>query len=332
MKNFFSPITITFLIFYSFLSYAQTTNGLVLYMPFNGNANDASGNSNNGTTYNTVLTTGVDGTANSAYAFNGTTSYINVPNSASLNPSYISLCAWVNAQDAPSHNPDIIRKSTYADGSNEQYLLRMNTTSGYPQAGVKVGTSCAYGATNWNFCSPSSAVPLSSWHFLVATYDGTNIDVYIDGVLAGSTPSSTPGPIMTCGSDLRIGLAWSSYPDYFQGSIDEVRIYNRALSACEVMNLYTTQTVAKPTAITPPDISNSTLTFYPNPFTNTLDITGIMTNTVATYEIYSLSGNKVLSGTYSSKIDVSGLVQGMYIINIFDSEHTLIGTNKAIKQ
>src|SRR5215203_3476019 len=81
-------------------SQVNMSRGLVAYYPFNGNANDASGNGNNPIFNNAALTADRLGNANNAYSFNGIDNYIRIPNSSSLNPSSaISLCAWVKIKD-----------------------------------------------------------------------------------------------------------------------------------------------------------------------------------------------------------------------------------------
>jgi hypothetical protein len=73
------------------------TNGLVGYWPFNGNANDVSGNNNNGTVNGATLTSDRNGNANSAYSFNGSSNFIQVANSSSLqNVNSITISAWIN--------------------------------------------------------------------------------------------------------------------------------------------------------------------------------------------------------------------------------------------
>jgi len=308
-----------------------SNSAMVLYLPFNGNAYDSSYYSNDGTLYGPTLTTGVDGTPNSAYSFDGVSDYIEIANDTSLNPDYITLAAWVNAQDAPSHTPDIIRKSTFADASNEQYLLRL-TNSNYPQAGIKTGNSCAYEGTNWDFCNSSSSISLSSWHFIVSTFDGTNLRLYIDGVFNNSYSLTTPDVLTKCGSDLRIGLAWSNYPNYYKGIIDEVRIYNRALTSCEISNLFNSQTISNPvtTGTVNGTDNNSFIIFYPNPFSNTFSLMGDI-NQVSGYDIYSVTGEKVLTGIYNGKIDASILKTGVYIINVYDSQNNIVETKRLMK-
>jgi hypothetical protein len=77
----------------------------------------------------------------------------------------------------------------------------------------------------------TSAIPLNAWTHLASTYDGANLRVYVNGVLAGTT--AVTGAIGGTANPLRIGgnLPWG---EYFNGLIDEVRVYNRALAASEI--------------------------------------------------------------------------------------------------
>jgi hypothetical protein len=87
---------------------------LVAYYPFNGDAKDLSGNGNHPIFNNATLTIDRAGNSNSAYSFNGTDSYIRVPNSPSLNPAYqISICAWVKVKEfylGPCRGTSILMK------------------------------------------------------------------------------------------------------------------------------------------------------------------------------------------------------------------------------
>jgi hypothetical protein len=78
------------------------SNGLVGWWPFNGNANDESGNGNNGTTTNATITSDRNGSLNSAYTFNGTSNFIEIPDSPTLrlNNTDFTISFWVNTSDA----------------------------------------------------------------------------------------------------------------------------------------------------------------------------------------------------------------------------------------
>jgi hypothetical protein len=78
----------------------------------------------------------------------------------------------------------------------------------------------------------TAALPLNTWTHLATTYDGANQRFYVNGVLVGTTPGT--GSIVVSNGAIRIGGNASSTGEFFQGLIDEVRVYNRALSAAEI--------------------------------------------------------------------------------------------------
>ena len=219
--------------------------GLVAYYPFSGNANDMSGNGNNATFNNATLTTDYYGTANSAYAFNGTTSYIQIPNSSTLNISTnkISLCALVKPiayYTGPCYNNAIIMKEPgdYIDGN---YSLRFsdaitgctNPNTATEQFYGAVGTSSGTG----DMLATTPFVQLNQWYCVVYTNDGTTGKIYVDGVLRNSG-TVTSGFTLSNAQDLFIGrMIDATYPYWFHGTIDEIRIYNRAINSQEVSAL-----------------------------------------------------------------------------------------------
>src|SRR5664279_2298442 len=91
------------------------TSGLVAWYPFNGNANDASGNGNNGVVYNATLTTDRFGNANSAYDFNGSSSYVDIPQNGILNGliTNFTLSAWIYQRSVQTFGYRILDKCPY---------------------------------------------------------------------------------------------------------------------------------------------------------------------------------------------------------------------------
>ncbi len=326
---------------YRLYKYNTTDQGLIMYLPLNGNADDASKYLNNGTVYGATLTTGVSGLANTAYYFDGVNDYIAVPDAGKLNPDYISLCAWIKAEDVPLHYAEIFRKSKDLDASNEQYYLRL-TNSTYPQAAVKVTPSgntqyCAYdGGASWNSNTSTISASLSTWHFMVSTYDGVALNIYIDGILVSTSTFTKGGPLNKCGAELRIGKGWSQFPSFYKGKIDEVRIYNRALMDCEITELYNAQTISSLRESTSVDDAAystevaSTVDFYPNPFDNTIEVMGEI-NKSYTYQLYTSEGVKVGSGLLNAKIETGTLLPGIYIIQVYDAQNTCIQTKRLVK-
>ena len=185
---------------------------------------DASGNGNTGTLSNVTWATG--GRYGNALSFNGTSARVNVPNSSSLQlTSGMTLEAWVNPLSVSSAWRDVIYK-----GNDNYYLEGTSGNSGRPAGGGTFGGTAAeaYGL--------SSLAP-GAWSHLALTYDGTTLRLYVNGTLVGS--QAKPGAIATSTNQLQIG-GDSLYGQYFNGMIDELRIYNGALSAAAIQADMTT--------------------------------------------------------------------------------------------
>jgi hypothetical protein len=216
------------------------TNGLVAYYPFNGNALDASGNGNNGTVNGAVFQTFGEG-SKQTLSFNGTAStYVQVPESASLEPTNaITISVWCKGLPGYGYG-DILRK---ANNCWPGYYIRFYE---WPSHDLIPGFGLSYGC-GWNNGGDEFtnflACTGTDWQNLIATYTASNglISTYENGVLIATNYASTPsgtGAIVNTG-DLFIGGATvHPYDGGFAGLINEVRIYNRALSVSEVQRLY----------------------------------------------------------------------------------------------
>jgi hypothetical protein len=179
---------------------------------------DSSGNGNNGTLQGGAAWT-TSGRYGNAISFNGTNAYVNVPNSSSVQlTTAMTLEAWINPTLRNGVWRDVIYKG------NDKYYLEADSTSGKPVAGGILGGS--YG----EIYGPS-AVTTNTWTHLAGTYDGATLRLYVNGVQVNSRAQT--GAIAISTNALQFG-GDSIYGQYFQGTIDEIRIYNRALSATEI--------------------------------------------------------------------------------------------------
>jgi len=192
-------------------------------------AGDNDGNLINGP----VWTTGQIG---GGLRFDGVNDYVEVPYDDSIGPGYITLSAWVRP-DIKSRVMVLIGKSKYSDSSSEQYDLVINT-GGTPYSSIKRNSSCAIGQ-GWYPVNSLHNITVGQWHLITSTWDGSVFKIYVDGELDNSNTSVPPGFIDYCpGGTLRFGIWWSQGQLPFQGVMDDVRIYNRALTAEEVWQLY----------------------------------------------------------------------------------------------
>ncbi|HEX2923863.1 MAG TPA: LamG-like jellyroll fold domain-containing protein, partial [Chloroflexota bacterium] len=215
---------------------AQT--GLVAAYAFNEGSGstitDLSGNGNSGSITGASWT--YQGRFGNALSFNGSNSFVKVNSSDSLNlGADLTLEAWVYPTALGGWRNVLLKEQS----GDLTYGLYANTDSQRPAGYIYVGGEVD---TRGN-----SQLPLNSWTHLAVTHDGTYLNLYVNGSLAstktiaGSTPASA-GPVEIGGDDL-----WG---EYFSGSIDEVRIYDRALSQTEIqtdMNTALDETSQLPT-------------------------------------------------------------------------------------
>ncbi len=210
----------------------QLSSGLVAYYPFNGNANDESGNGRNGVVFGATNGAGRLGTPSTAYAFDGYDDEITV--SAALAPNVttsVTFSAWFRLEyEVPPYDTGVIlKKGQYlVDGT---YNIGVGTTSGCSIA-VNAG-----GVNRQVF--DTTTVNLDTWRHVVGVYNGSSLSLYVDGHLKGSTPAS--GVLSSNASPLCIGndyLKGVGEGTYIKGKIDEVRVYDRALTSNEVDQLY----------------------------------------------------------------------------------------------
>ncbi len=212
-------------------------DGLVAYYNFTGgNTNDSSGNGNNIIVNNATATTDRNGKANNAYLFDGSTSYMEVANSASLSPTdSITLFAIVKINGfypGACHGNQILGKEI-TDAENGVYSLRYADVT-TPCASLPVPADEVLGgfygdnAVARAGVVPAALMQTGQWYFLAFTYDGANARLYINGTLVDTEPATITFSANT--DPLFIGkLNSPGFPYYFNGVIDEIRIYNHAL-------------------------------------------------------------------------------------------------------
>jgi hypothetical protein len=201
------------------------TGGLVAAYGFNEGSGtvltDLSGTGNQGAI--TAATWTATGKFGGALTFNAT-SWVTVPYAASLNlTTAMTLEAWVNPSQAVQWGTILMKEQP----GNYAYVM-YGASPTTPSAEINVGTNDA----GQRVLSGTSALPLNAWSHVASTYDGTTLRLYVNGVEVSSRVISAP-IVSTASGVLRLGGngIWS---EHFQGQIDEVRIYNRVLSASEI--------------------------------------------------------------------------------------------------
>jgi hypothetical protein len=216
------------------LAGSMFAQGPVAYYPFTGNAVDSSGTGNTPTVNSATLTTDRFGAANSAYAFDGAGSLMERPydpTSGLFPAGDIAISAWFNTSSTTPQEQAIV--GTHYGGSGEGYMLQVNSWEGYrlyflARAG---GIQASLTSTN--------PVNDGRWHHAAVVRRGDVIQLFLDGQVQGSTTlvgAIDYNPSIPFQIGHTYGATQSAY--YFTGSLDDIRIYNRALSAAEVDSLY----------------------------------------------------------------------------------------------
>jgi hypothetical protein len=193
-------------------------------------AQDRSGGGLHGTISGAIWTTG--GRFGGALSFDGVNDWVTVADANALDlTTGMTLEAWVypTASGGGSWRNVLIKERA----SSEVYNLYSNMPGNIPTVYV---VRAAQPGTPLN-ASGTSAVPLNTWTHLAATHDGTTLRLYVNGVQVGTRAVS--GALLTSTGALRIG-GNSLWGEFFQGRIDEIRIYNRALSAAQIQADMTT--------------------------------------------------------------------------------------------
>jgi len=222
------------LLFITVISFGQVpnyvpTNGLVGYWPFNGNANDESGNGNDGTNNGATLTADRFGNVNSAYSFDGNTN-IRIPIGDSDLGNEYTMALWVNLQNNSNEFP------TYVHGintsSNCPFICQQFNNFG---VGTNHYQGIASGNTGTQLSALNTTAPNIWYNVVISTSSSAGSVFYINGFVVDT---ETALNFSVTGDSIQIGDGLNGATDNFIGYVDDIAIHNRALSESEIQQLY----------------------------------------------------------------------------------------------
>lgn len=212
------------------------TQGLVGWWPFNGNANDESGNGNDGMVNGATLVEDRFGQADKAYAFDGQGNYIQVANSNSLNFTTGTVNVWVNTPEKKLVT--LLCKNQYLTSFAEAWNLQLDGNTGSITLYTKHGSSCTPGL-GWKGFTATTGLNFSTWKMITAVIASDSTHIYLNGERIQSL--KTPGQMDNCPGDVQIGRFWRNDTKYYSGALDDIGIWNRVLTQKEIINLYSAQ-------------------------------------------------------------------------------------------
>jgi hypothetical protein len=299
------------------------TNGLVGWWPFNGNANDESGNGNNGTVYGASQTTDRFGNVNNAYLFQGGTDRIAVGN---INSSNLSVSCWILKDVADNQLHAFVSKFTGMPNGSFEFYEDLNGNIYF-----QVSNDGVNGLT---IGSPSELI-MDNWINVMGTYGNDTLKLYINGILRQSY--YLVGDIFFSSNNILFGATRdginSSYN--WHGKIDDIGIWNRALTQQEITDLYNGNTgITGFNSVA----HNNTIKIFPNPANDqiTIDYGNIATVNGYQLKIQNSIGQQVFQTNITQQTDYLSLNKwggnGLYFVHIIDAQGNTIDIRKIVLQ
>jgi hypothetical protein len=194
---------------------------------------DSSANHLDGTIHGATYTTGKVGSY--ALDFNGSSSYVEVPNNSLLNAQSIAISLWFMPRTSQVKSADILDKG-HGQGNDPYYG---GYAFQYEENSATIGTFYGNGST-FPFLNTGGSYKDNTWHHIVVNLGAGIMTLWVDGNLIGTAPDQ--GAIVANSTSLYFGRH-STLGRYFNGLIDDVQIYSGSLTADEAYSLYTTGTV-----------------------------------------------------------------------------------------
>jgi hypothetical protein len=207
---------------------ADLRKGLIAHYPFNGNAKDEVGKQNDGVVYGASSTKDRFSKAKSAYLFDGVDDYIDIGAGAALKmTNAVSISVWINADTVAPIYQNII-----SDHGSNEVSAGMGKMIRLARSILQFHIDGVYGHGTAVYVK--HAISTNTWYHIVGTYDRRTVKLYVNGELVDSKRhskaiSSNPNPVL---------IGKSENGEFFSGVIDDVMIYDRALTSAEVRQLY----------------------------------------------------------------------------------------------
>ena len=272
-------------------------DSLIAHYPFNGNCNDTMENHNGSPNSSGIsYTKGINNSSNSAIKISGINNgYVNLGNDAALqfkNDGQHTLSLWIKMATSNSYRAVLVKSSEYDEWDY----------------GIIVNNGVPYTGKGYLDLYALSYINNGKWHHLVATYNNGHHKLYVNGVLEKDYPG---GSINESSGNLILGQKGDALSNQYDGDVDELKIFNKALSAEDIAKLYN----EKRTTTSNTSITKNTFNAYPNP---TQNFTTVELNSAeGNLEIFNSTGaivKTILVSSSTLRIDFSELATGVYTL------------------
>jgi hypothetical protein len=295
-------------------SFAQLQNHIVACYPFNGNANDESGNGHDGLPFGAVLTTDRFGNPNSAYEFNGMNHFIGISQLGSITQSNeFSLSAWVQANQVKSQ---VIVMMDPDDSSNRLLAAVHFSHNGIPFSFWDFGDILGSGRL-----AVGNTTFSNQWEHYVFTTGVNGMFMYKDGVLVNGTMSSDMLIDRTRIVQIGGGEDVNNVPFYFDGKLDDIVFFDKQLDLAEVNLLYQFGGLCSTVGLE--EYGDHHIEVYPSIASDHINIQiGDQVTLPVAYNIADISGKlhrpetTLHTSGNEKQVDVSELPAGMYLIRL----------------
>jgi hypothetical protein len=321
------------------------SSGLVGYWPFNGNANDESGNGNNGVVDGATLTADRMGSIQSAYNLDGINDYITIPDSPSLRLSNATISTWISYTSTSKMM--LMVKHNLLNAYNANYAFEINeytALKGPRVLGMYDNGNC--NSYNWTNYHSNTDIGDNQWHHVVGTFGTDFLKIYIDGNFIGQIATPNTAMNSCSGSELLLGRGWNGWPNWYNGKLDDLAIWNRVLTQQEITNLYNstntseclTMVINTGVLSTSPVTYTSSVNIYPNPANDhiTIDCGNLANVTGWSIKITNMLGQEVFNQPMNTQQYVVPLNtwtgQGMYFVKILNAQNQVVNIKKIILQ
>ncbi len=283
--------------------------GLVGYFPLDGNADDMSSVGINGVGNNVSPDAGINGSPSTAYYFNGVDANINCTADNRNISDTLSISVWVKT--TTTQYQWIVGKYDWT--IDRGYFIHLSNAQ-------TVKLSGRNGSGVFISAESTSSINDGNWHLITGIITGNNWELWVDCIMEDSVVSGATSPDMTTGVPLTIGnfyLGDNGDHREFEGTIDEVRIYNRELNLNEIdvlcKNTVRLESVAK---------NDFEVSLHPNPAHEIVKIES-ENHVIDRVEVYNSFGSMALGYENLNEINVTGLESGVYFVKVYSGDSVL---------